>query len=121
MQAVSDIFLGWASGPNGRNFYVRQLRDMKVAADLSRHDSKMLIGYGRLCGRTLARAHAKSGGAGPIAGYLGGSPAFDEAVARYSVAYADQVERDYAAFQAAARSGRIATETTESPVGALIR
>ena len=121
MQAVSDIFLGWASGPTGRDFYVRQLRDMKVAADLTKHDAKTLIAYGRLCGRTLARGHAKSGSAGAIAGYLGGSPTFDETVGRYSVVYADQVERDYAAFRAAARNGRIATETTETPVGALLR
>jgi len=113
MQAVSDIFLGWASGPGGRDFYVRQLRDMKIAADLSKHDAKMLIGYGRLCGRALARGHAKSGSAGRIAGYLGGSPTFDEAIARYSVTYADQVERDYGAFRAAARTGRIATEPSE--------
>ena len=121
MQAVSDIFLGWVSGPGGRDFYVRQLRDMKVAADLTKQDARILVDYGRLCGHTLARAHAKSGAAGTIAGYLGGSPTFDDAVGRYAVAYANQVERDYAAFRAAARSGRIATETSETPVGALIR
>jgi uncharacterized protein (DUF2252 family) len=121
MQAVSDIFLGWARGPGGRDFYVRQLRDMKCAADLTKYNADMLARYGELCGRTLARAHAKSGSAAAISGYLGASATFDGAIARYAVAYADQVERDYAAFQAAARRGRIKTETTPGPIGELIR
>ncbi len=112
MQAASDIFLGWAKGPNGRDFYVRQLRDMKVSADVTAFDADTLVRYGRICGRALARGHAKSGSAAAIAGYLGNSAAFDEAVGLYAIAYADQAERDYAAFQVAARNGRIATETT---------
>jgi uncharacterized protein (DUF2252 family) len=121
MQAVSDIFLGWARGPAGRDFYVRQLRDMKCAADLTRYSADMLGRYGELCGRTLARAHAKSGSAAAVSGYLGASATFDDAIARYAAAYADQVERDYQAFATAARRGRIRTETSSGPIGELIR
>jgi uncharacterized protein (DUF2252 family) len=107
MQGVSDIFLGWSRGLDGRDYYVRQLRDMKLAADLAAVDAKTLVLYARLCGRTLARAHAKGGEAPQIAGYLGSSSTFDDAIIRYALAYADQVERDYQAFQAAAPNGRI--------------
>jgi uncharacterized protein (DUF2252 family) len=112
MQGVSDIFLGWSRGPRGRDYYVRQLRDMKLAADLTVFDAETLVLYARLCGRTLARAHAKGGEAPRIAGYLGSSSAFDDAITRYALAYADQVERDYQAFQAAARNGRIPVDSS---------
>jgi uncharacterized protein (DUF2252 family) len=120
MQAVSDIFLGWARGPEGRDFYVRQLHDMKVAAELDQMDASELALYGRLCGAALARAHAKAGQAPPISGYLGSSDAFDDAIDKYARAYADQVERDYESFRAAARSGRIRTETSGSLVETMI-
>lgn len=120
MQAASDIFLGWAHGPAGRQFYVRQLRDMKIAAELDQMDASGLALYGRLCGRALARAHAKAGQAPPIAGYLGSSTAFDDAIEKYALAYADQVERDYETFRAAVRSGRIHTETGASPAETMI-
>jgi uncharacterized protein (DUF2252 family) len=112
MQAASDIFLGWARGPGNRDFYVRQLRDMKVALEIDQFDSAGLAIYGRLCGGALARAHAKAGQAARIAGYLGKSEAFDEAIGAYSLAYADQVESDYEAFQAAVRRGEFKTETS---------
>jgi uncharacterized protein (DUF2252 family) len=121
MQAVSDIFLGWGRGEFGRDFYVRQLRDMKISADLTKFTPTMLVLYARLCGWALARAHAKVGAAPCIAGYLGGSSTFDEAIARYAPAYADQVERDYGAFRAAARSGRIPTETSSSATETMVR
>jgi len=121
MQTVSDIFLGWARGPAGRDYYVRQLRDMKCAADLTKYNADMLDQYGQLCARALARAHAKSGSAAAVSGYLGTGPAFDDAIARYAAAYADQVERDYAAFATAVRRGRIRTETSSGPVAELIR
>jgi uncharacterized protein (DUF2252 family) len=112
MQSASDIFLGWSRGMHGRDFYVRQLRDMKIAPDLTGYTPRILTGYGRLCGRALARAHAKAGDAASIAGYLGSTTVFDEAVADYAMGYADQVEKDYEAFRAASRAGRF-------PVGTL--
>src|SRR5262249_24694722 len=83
MQAASDIFLGWSRGPNGRDFYVRRLRDMKVAFEVDMFDASTLALYGQLCGAALARAHAKAGRAAQIAGYLGYSDAFDRAVDDY--------------------------------------
>jgi uncharacterized protein (DUF2252 family) len=115
MQAASDIFLGWSRGPDGRDFYVRQLRDMKVSVDVATMRQAALNFYGILCGQTLARAHAKAGGGTRIAGYLGRSEAFDTAIGRYALAYADQAERDYDAFRRAAASGIIRTEATTEP------
>jgi len=112
MQAASDIFLGWARGPGNRDYYVRQLRDMKVAFEIDQFGAAGLAIYGRLCGAALARAHAKAGQAARIAGYLGKREAFDKAIGMYSLAYADQVERDYEAFRAAVSRGEFATETS---------
>jgi uncharacterized protein (DUF2252 family) len=112
MQAASDIFLGWSS-TKGHDYYVRQFRDMKVSAEVETFKPSTLVGYATLCGWTLARAHAKSGGAAMIAGYLGSSEQFDDALAHYSEAYADQAERDFKTFQAALRSGRLSTEPVE--------
>ena len=114
LQAVSDIFLGWSRGASGRDYYVRQLRDMKISAELELFDATVMSRYATLCGGTLARAHAKAGAAAAIAGYLGRSNAFDVAVAKYAVAYADQVERDYEAFAEAVQRGEFATETSAS-------
>src|SRR5262249_57445535 len=91
MQSASDIFLGWTRGMHDRHFYVRQLRDMKIAPNLTGYTPRILAAYGHLCGRTLARAHAKAGDAAAITGYLGGTSSFDEAIADYALAYADQV------------------------------
>ncbi len=114
LQAVSDIFLGWSTGPSGRHFYFRQLRDMKLAVDIELLDSTMLAGYARLCGWVMARAHAKaSGKAIEIAAYIGRSDQFAEALTGYSFAYADQVERDYDAFLKAVRSGAVEARTDE--------
>jgi uncharacterized protein (DUF2252 family) len=120
MQAVSDIFLGWARGPRGRDLYVRQLRDMKVSLELDKVQAEHLVLYGGLCGAALARAHAKAGRAQEIAGYLGGSTTFDEALGQYATGYADQVERDYEAFRDATRTGRLKTETSSTPVDVMI-
>jgi len=111
MQAASDIFLGWAEVPGSEDYYVRQLRDMKVSVDINAFRARTLIDYGVACGWALARAHAKAGDAATIAGYLGRGDRFDRAVARYACAYADQVERDFAAFEAGIRSGRFPVET----------
>jgi len=111
MQASSDIFLGHASGSPGArtklDFYVRQLNDWKASADIADMDETRLDGYVVLCAEALARAHARSGSANAISGYLGRGSAFDRAVARFGVAYADQNAKDYLDFQAAAADGRI--------------
>jgi uncharacterized protein (DUF2252 family) len=109
MQAASDIFLGWAR-TEGHDYYFRQFRDMKVSAEVETFRSGTLVGYASLCGWTLARAHAKAGDAAMISGYLGSNDQFDDALAKYSEAYADQAERDFKSFQAAIRSGRLSTE-----------
>jgi len=111
MQSASDIFLGWTKGAAGRHFYIRQLRDVKLKPLVEMFSPVMLLRYAEMCGWALARAHARSGRAAAISGYLGKSARFDEAVAEFAVAYADQNERDYGAFAEAVRSGRIAAIT----------
>ena len=109
MQAATDIFLGWGS-TNHHDYYVRQFRDMKVSAEPETFKPSTLVSYAAACGWVLARAHAKAGDAPMIAGYLGSKNTFDEALVMYSAAYADQVERDFGAFKAAIRSGRLRTK-----------
>jgi uncharacterized protein (DUF2252 family) len=121
MQSASDIFLGWTGGLHGRDFYVRQLRDMKIAPNLAGYSPRILAAYGDLCGRVLARAHAKAGDAPTIEGYAGTTTRFDEAIADYAMAYADQVEEDYEAFQRAIRAGRFPIETLPSDIEQAIR
>jgi len=121
MQSASDIFLGWARGPKGRDFYVRQLRDMKVSADVENQSPELMRAYATLCGMTLARAHDKAGDAATIAGYLGKSDAFDQAIGDYAVAYADQMERDYATFIRAIKDGRLKTDLSRSQLETLIK
>jgi uncharacterized protein (DUF2252 family) len=109
MQAASDIFLGWQriTEPSGQiDYYVRQLRDWKYSAPIEQMDSAMMSDYGELCGWTLARAHARTGDRFAIAGYLGGSARFEEAVADFGASYADQTVRDHAALADAVASGR---------------
>jgi delta-aminolevulinic acid dehydratase/porphobilinogen synthase len=112
MQAASDSFLGWVTGRLGREYYVRQLRDMKWSPDVSRFTPQALTSYAELCGHALARAHARTGDAIAIASYLGRSAAFDDAIMSFSLAYADQVSSDYAAFQEAVASGRLVSGDT---------
>ena len=110
MQAASDIFLGWerfALQGSERDYYVRQLRDWKGSADAGRMSPEGMKLWAQMVGWTLARAHARSGDRYAIAGYLGKSDSFDRAITEFSVAYADQNERDYAAMQAAVASGRL--------------
>jgi uncharacterized protein (DUF2252 family) len=121
MQSASDIFLGWTRGMQGRDFYVRQLRDMKIAPNLVGYGPGTLAAYGHLCGRALGRAHAKSGDAAALTGYLGATDVFDESVADYALAYADQVERDYEAFRAATQTARFPIETQASQIEQAIR
>src|SRR5947208_15918089 len=113
MQATCDIFLGWLhveSGLDGRarDFYGRQLKDWKGSAEIEQMVPKGMATYGRLCGWTLARAHARSGDRIAIAAYLGGGSAFDRAIVDFSRAYADQNERDFQQLAAAVESGRMA-------------
>ncbi len=115
MQSSSDIFLGWSRGLSGRDFYVRQLRDMKMSLDVAEMRRSGLTAYAVLCGQTLARAHAKAGGAPGIAGYLGRSAAFDGAIRRYALAYADQAEKDYETFRRAAAAGTVRTAAFSQP------
>ncbi|MGA3153479.1 MAG: DUF2252 domain-containing protein [Streptosporangiaceae bacterium] len=115
MQASSDIFLGWQrieAGLDGRqrDFYVRQLRDWKLSLDIEDMIPRGMRLYGALCGWTLARAHARSGDRIAIAAYLGGSDVFDQAIAQFADAYADQNERDHQALVDAVASGRIIAE-----------
>ena len=111
MQATSDIFLGWLraqpTGGPAEDYYLRQLRDWKLSAEIEGMRPRSMDVYARLCGWTLARAHARAGDRIAIAAYLGNSTAFDNAVADFAETYADQNERDHAALGAAVRDGRI--------------
>lgn len=107
LQSASDIFLGWSSDEQGRDFYFRQLRDMKTSVTLDRLSPSAFTRYAELCGATLARGHAKSSDPALIAGYLGDGAAFDLAVAEFACTYADQTERDHAALKHAVNMGRI--------------
>lgn len=107
MQSSSDIFLGWARSHLGRDFFVRQLRDMKMSPLIEGATLQQFMLYAELCGWTLARAHARSGDASTISGYLGKSDRFDQAIGDFAIAYADQNERDYNALIEAVNSGRV--------------
>jgi uncharacterized protein (DUF2252 family) len=107
LQSASDVFLGWASDGQGHDFYFRQLRDMRMKIDVEGMARQDWFEYVQLCGWVLARAHARTGDPARIAGYLGKTSAFDEAIAKFAVAYADQTERDYASFVKAIRAGKI--------------
>ena len=111
MQAASDIYLGWltAEGPDGkkRDFYVRQLWDGKGSAEVERMTPKTMALYAKLCGWTLARAHARSGDRIAIAAYLGKGDSFDRAICDFSEAYAEQNERDYKEFARSVKDGSL--------------
>lgn len=107
MQAASDLFLGWTTGRHGRQFYLRQLRDMKAKPLIEIFKPKHMYEFAGYCGNALANAHARSGDAATLSGYLGNADNFDEAVADFAVAYADQTEHDHAKLTDAVRSGRI--------------
>ena len=116
MQATSDIFLGWLHVDSGlddkpRDFYCRQLKDWKGSAEIEQMVPKALATYGKLCGWTLARAHARSGDRIAIAAYLGKGDSFDRALVEFSKAYAEQNDRDYQALKNAVDSGRLEAQT----------
>ena len=116
MQAASDIFLGWIHTDEGldgqpRDFYLRQLWDAKGSAIVELMEPNAMLAYGRLCGRTLAKGHARSGDPIAISSYLGTSDVFDRAMAAFAETYADQNERDYETLKKAVASGAIKAET----------
>ena len=114
MQATPDVFLGWHSvkkGGSTRHYYVRQLYDNKAAIAIDRLDESLLVTYGRLCAWTLARAHARGGRGGEIAGYLGKSDVADDAFAEFAMAYRDRTLSDFAALTSAVKEGRITLAT----------
>lgn len=121
LQAVGDPFVGWSTGPSGRQFHFRQLRDLKLAVDVELFDSALFADYARLCGWAIARAHAKAGNAAiEIAAYIGRGDTFADALTAYAFAYADQVERDYEAFVKAVRRGALEA-CTDDEIAARLR
>jgi uncharacterized protein (DUF2252 family) len=106
-QSSSDVFLGWMRGPKGKDFYVRQLRDMKVSFSVQDTTPTRLRRYATYCGQALARSHAKSGNAALISGYLGKSDVFDNAISMFAMEYAEQNKRDYEELVRAAKTGKI--------------
>jgi uncharacterized protein (DUF2252 family) len=107
MQSASDVFLGWARAKNGRDVYVRQLRDMKISAVIEDWDTGLLRQYSRMCAHALARSHARSGDPAMIAGYIGSGGTLDDAIGEFAVEYSDQNRHDYRAFLQAIRDKRI--------------
>jgi len=107
LQAATDVFLGWTQVPlDGRYFYVRRLKDQRLA-DIGARLAAALPFYAALCGRTLARGHARAGDAVAISAYLGNGTEFDKAIAQFAVAYAGQTERDWGVLCDAIEGGRI--------------
>jgi uncharacterized protein (DUF2252 family) len=107
MQSASDVLLGWTETRSGRHYYVRQLRDAKIKFVIESFRSTEMLLFAECCGWTLARAHARSGEPALITGYLGDSDVFDEAIADFSVTYADQSEKDHETLTKAVRAGKL--------------
>ena len=106
MQPASDMFLGWSRGPK-RDFFFRQLRDMKISVLVETFGPAEMTTYAGWCGEALALSHARSGSASMLSGYMGKSDALDKAIASFSMAYADQNEKDHAALDRAVRTGKV--------------
>ena len=113
MQPFSDPFLGWTAGQGGRHFFFRQLRDIKISIKVETFGKSEMISFADWCGQALALSHARSGDAAMLSGYMGSSDTFDHAIAEFSLAYADQNEKDHASFIKAIKSGRIEAEYEE--------
>ena len=114
MQAASDMLLGWSHGDmRNRDFYIRQLRDMKMSIVMEAMDKNTLKYYGKVCGRVLARAHSRSSDPAVIAGYMGNSTTFDEAVAEFAMDYSTQTDRDHGIMAEAVRKGRLEVASTQ--------
>jgi uncharacterized protein (DUF2252 family) len=115
LQAASDVFLGWTRDDEGHDYYFRQLRDMKMKVDVVALPKEDWNEYIRICGWALARAHARTGDPAKLAGYLGKSGRFDEAIEGFAAVYADQNERDYETFLKAVRAGKVPADANTSP------
>jgi uncharacterized protein (DUF2252 family) len=113
IQPASDMLLGWSKGADGRHYYVRQLRDAKIKFPVDRFGKAKMMIFARWCGSSLAISHARSGDPALISGYLGNSDALDDALASFSVAYADQTEKDHAALERAIRAGKVEAAVEE--------
>jgi uncharacterized protein (DUF2252 family) len=107
MQPASDMFLGWSQGARGRHFFIRQLRDIKISPRVETFGAAAMGQFATWCGRALALSHARSGNAAVLSGYMGKSDVFDEAIATFARAYADQNEKDHAALDRAVRKGKV--------------
>jgi hypothetical protein len=112
LQTASDVFLGWTRDDAGHDYYFRQLRDMRMKIDIAAMSRREFFEYVELCGWALARAHARTGDPAQIAGYLGTSGRFDDALAKFAAAYAEQTERDYALFVRAVRAKKLSARAT---------
>jgi uncharacterized protein (DUF2252 family) len=110
MQPFSDPFLGWTIGKEGRHFFIRQLRDIKISLKVETFGKSEMLSFADWCGQALALSHARSGDAAMLSGYMGNSDTFDQAIAKFSFAYADQNEKDHASFMRAIKSGKLEAE-----------
>jgi hypothetical protein len=115
IQPASDMLLGWSMGADGRHYYVRQLRDAKIKFPVDKFGKTKMKIFARWCGASLAISHARSGDPALISGYLGRGDALDKALASFSVAYADQTEKDYEALVRAIRAGKVEVEVEKAP------
>jgi len=105
MQSASDMFLGWTTGPQGRHYYLRQLRDKKMSANIETMNKEILIIYAQYCARILAKAHCKTSHGAVICGYIGKGERFAEVITQFSKLYADQTEKDFEEFKKAVQKG----------------
>jgi len=113
LQPFSDPFLGWTAGKEGRHFFFRQLRDIKISIRVETFGKPEMLNYADWCGQALALSHARSGDSAMLSGYMGSSDTFDQSIAEFSIAYADQNEKDHASFIKAIKSGKIEAEYEE--------
>jgi uncharacterized protein (DUF2252 family) len=113
LQPFSDPFLGWTAGVEGRHFFFRQLRDVKISIKVETFGKSEMLSYADWCGQALALSHARSGDAAMLSGYMGSSDTFDQSIAEFSIAYADQNEKDHASLIRAIKSGKIEAEFEE--------
>ncbi len=113
MQPYSDPFLGWTVAKGGRHYFFRQLRDIKISIKVETFGKSEMPKYADWCGQALALSHARSGDAALLSGYMGTSDTFDQALAEFSSAYADQNEKDHSLLMKAIKSGRIEAEYEE--------
>lgn len=114
MQAAGDVFLGWTEIANGRHFYIRQLRDIRVEPKVENFNTRLMTRYADLCGGALARAHARNFKSAIISGYLGSCSKFEDSVARFAVEYAAQNQKDFEALQTAVKKGSITAQSNQA-------